>query len=395
MLFPIKDLKATAKQVIILMTVVVSGLSFYVLLTQISGILTIRDFESRFVSQLLFLLVKVWLPWVILSPIVVFFALRFPLLPDNWLSRSLIHFSALMGLSLIHMALVSYHYHYFEDMSPVMATYQSWQHIGHFLFGDSIFLYNTIIYTLLVASFNLKIFYMLAQSRGVEAESLSHKLTESKLHALRMQVNPHFLFNTLNMISVLVMKGDNDKAVNTIGRLSGFFRATLEESKNQWVPLSQELEMIGQYLDIARLRFGDRLTINEHYKADAMLVQIPSMILQPLVENSIRHGFAESAGACKLSLLCKLEGDYLIIEIVDNGVGCDFYQEGFVPGVGLSNVEQRLKQLYSDNQCLRFDSMPGEGATARLKLSILEGETRSYKAKKGGAKNAEAGSEHL
>ncbi|MFT7559189.1 MAG: two-component system LytT family sensor kinase [Flavobacteriales bacterium] len=376
-MYPSKERLAIAKQIGLLMLVVAVGLSFYVLLTQISGLMTINDFESRFLSQLSFLLIKVWLPWFLLSPIVAIVALRFPLLPGNWFRRSLIHFSVLMALSLIHMTFVSYHYHFFETMSPVMATYLPWQHVGHFLFGDSLFLYNTLIYTLLVASFNLKSFYALAQQRGVEAEALSHKLTESKLHALRMQINPHFLFNALNVISVLVMKKEQDKAVNMIERLSSFFRSTLEESKRQWVPLSQELEMTSQYLDIEQLRFGDRLKIFEHYQAAALPVFVPSMILQPLVENAVRHGFGASEKPCELSIRCKIEDGFLVVVVSDDGAGCDFNAKEFNRGIGLSNVEQRLKQLYGPLHQFVLEGTPGEGVSITLKMSILKAEAQS------------------
>ena len=169
---------------------------------------------------------------------------------------------------------------------------------------------------------------------------MSQKLTESKLRALRMQINPHFLFNTLNVISVLILKQDNDKASDMIERLSVFFRQTLDDSAGHWVTLQKELDMSSQYLEIEKLRFGERLTVIEHYDPEVMETPVPSLILQPLVENAIRHGLEEKEEPGTLQIECLRLADRVLIQVKDDGVGCSFDKDAsFRQGIGLSNVK--------------------------------------------------------
>ncbi len=358
------------KQLTSIMLVVLMGLLVYSVLTQVSGWFTIHNFKFDFASQFVFLLLKVWLPWLVLLPLVALLVVRFPINPENGLARGLLHCLFLMGLSLIHMAGVSYHYHFFEDMSPLMATYEPWQHIGHFLFGDSIFLYNTIIYTLIIANFNLKRFYQAARDSGAEAEALSHKLTESKLIALRMQINPHFLFNTLNAISVLILKKDHKKAGEMIERLSSFFRASLDETGKKWVPLAQELNMLNEYLSIERVRFGERLLLENDLDPQAMPVLVPPMILQPLVENAIIHGLGKVETQASLKIMTQCKAGRLIIEISDSGAGCDFNDSKLQWGVGLTNIQERLLQIYQAQSVFKMEGKIGQGVKAYIELPI-------------------------
>ncbi len=252
-----------------------------------------------------------------------------------------------------------------------MSQYLPWQHIGHFLFGDSIFLYNAIVYTVLIASFNLRNFYNIAQQKELAASQLGLKLTESQLKTLRMQVNPHFLFNTLNSISVLVMKKENAKATEMIELLSGFFRQTLEDSKSQWVALETELEMTSQYLAIEQVRFGDRLTVIEKIAADTLKISVPSMILQPLVENALRHGLGEKEEPGVLVIECKRLADRLLIRITDDGAGCVFGgDKGVEMGVGLTNVQERLNHLYGDNHVIELLGKPGKGVAISIEIPV-------------------------
>ena len=363
------SVEAVTPRVTRLLAAIGVGLFIYALLSEGSGFITIRDYSSHLADQLYFLGLQIWLPWVILSPLLVLFARRFPINPDNWLQLTLVHIFLFLGLSLLHVSAVSYHYHFFGDMNAIMATYQPWQHIGHFLFGDDIFLYNAIIYTIFMASFNLQNFYSIAQQRELESSQLNEKLAESKLQALRMQINPHFLFNTLNVISVLVMKQDNAKAGEMIERLSVFFRQTLEESSEQYLPLQQELDVIDQYLAIEELRFGDRLQIRRNFDPEALSALVPALILQPLVENAIRHGLGEKLDAGVLSLECKRVADRLLIRIIDDGVGCSFSTNtGFTPGIGLSNVQQRLQQMYGNDHVFNLSGETGQGVTVSIEI---------------------------
>lgn len=347
------------------------GLWVFIVFTQISGVLTIQNYESFAVEQTEFLMLKVWLPWLLLSPFVLWIAKKFPFSPENLVRKVLLHFGLFLALSLMHVSVISLHYHYFGDMAHDMDKYQPWQHIGHFLFGDEFFLFNLIIYTLFIASFNLRNFYTLAQKKQIESAQLNEQLSRTKLHALKMQINPHFLFNTLNVIQVLVMKKDNEKAAETLRRLSSFLRQTLDESDSQWVPLKAELEMIEQYMSIEQVRFGDRLVIDKDYEEGVMSTPVPSMILQPLVENAMRHGLGEKPQKGTLKIhTCKVSGS-LIIEISDDGVGCNAEKVlKNAAGIGLNNVVERLQQMYGKQHIFDFKSAPGTGTKVTIEVPL-------------------------
>jgi two-component system LytT family sensor kinase len=347
------------------------GLAGYTLLTEISGLLTIYDHQTQFWQHMKFMTLKVWLPWLIMAPLVLMLSDLFPVTPKNWVKSLLIHSFFLVLLSISTTLLISLHYHYLEELSAYMATYQPWQHAGHFLFGDRIFLFNTVIYTAFIASLNIKNFSHIAQQKALEASQLNSQLMGSQLQALKMQINPHFLFNTLNVISVLVMKQDNDKAAQMVNHLSRFFRQTLDGSEQQWVSLKKEINQLHQYLAIEQVRFGERLGIVEDIDPEAMMVSVPSMLLQPLVENAIRHGLEEKEGPGQLTIKCRHHEQHISISIIDNGVGCDFSDPtSYKPGIGLSNVRARLQQLYARDDLFLIKSNPGSGVIVTVTLPI-------------------------
>ena len=149
---------STITNVIVILVAIWVGLLFYNILGQVSGVLTVHDYEPDFLRDMTYMTLKIWLPWVLLSPVVVFLARRFPVRPDNWMRVALLHMLFLLALSLLAGSALSFHYHFREEMSEVMKTYLPWQHIGHFLFGDSFFVYNAFIYTVFIASFNIRNF---------------------------------------------------------------------------------------------------------------------------------------------------------------------------------------------------------------------------------------------
>lgn len=352
-----------------LLLAILFGLAIYTLLTEISGLLTIRDHQTRFWPHLSFMVIQIWLPWLVMTPVVILLSDLFPVTPKNWVKNLLIHCVFLVLLSVSTTLLSSLHYHYFEEMSAYMATYQPWQHTGHFLFGDRIFLFNTIIYTAFIASFNIKNFSYLAQQKALEASQLNSQLIGSQLQALKMQINPHFLFNTLNVISVLVMKQDNDKATKMINHLSRFFRQTLDGSDEQWLPLEKELDQVRQYLAIEQVRFGERLSIVEDIDPHAMMIPVPSMLLQPLVENAVRHGLEQKEGPGQLIIRCVHDAEHIKLSVIDNGIGCDFNDPiSYKEGIGLSNVRSRLQQLYARNDL--FQTLSGQDGGVVITITL-------------------------
>jgi sensor histidine kinase YesM len=358
------------KSIALLLIFIWLGIAFFAVLSQISSWLTSHHFEMNFFSHLRFITIRIWLPWLVLTPIVLWLAIKFPIMPKNWLKALLIHALFLLCLSFIAGLLISLHYHFFEDMTPGMETYQPWQHIGHFLFGDNIFLFNTIIYTILVTNFNIKNFSNIAQQEALIASQLNNQLMESQLQTLKMQINPHFLFNTLNVISVLVMKSEKEQATEMINRLSNFFRNSLDDKDQQWIPLRKELLHVEQYLAIEQVRFGDKISIVKHYDEEAMSISVPDMLLQPLVENAMQHGLEEKEDKGQLTITCAIENEHLVIIITDDGAGCNLDDTHFKEGIGLSNVKSRLEKLYGSQYEFTLNNNEYGGVTVSMKLAI-------------------------
>jgi two-component system LytT family sensor kinase len=362
------------KNIALLLLYIWVGLAFYLLLSQISNWLTSHHFILNIFANIEFITVRIWLPWVVLTPATLWLALRFPIKPKNWLKGLLLHSLFLLSLSLISGLFISLHYHFFGNITQGMEKYQPWQHIGHFLFGDNLFLFNIIIYTILVTNINIKNFAQIADKEALIASNLNNQLIESQLQTLKMQINPHFLFNTLNVISVLVMKSEKEKATEMINRLSSFFRNSLDEKEQQLIPLQKELHHVEQYLAIEQVRFGDRISIVKNYDEIALSILVPSMLLQPLIENAMQHGLEEKEGKGTLSISCHVQEEYLSIVIMDDGAGCNFDDKHFKEGIGLSNVKSRLKQLYGSKHTLIFSSNKQGGVTVTLTLPINVGD---------------------
>jgi two-component system LytT family sensor kinase len=202
---------------------------------------------------------------------------------------------------------------------------------------------------------------------------IEHRLQEqekllmaSRLDALASQINPHFLFNTLTSISSLI-RSEPEKARTLIVKLSGLLRRLLR-SQEHFATLREELEAIDEYLDIESIRFGPQLRIEKHIDPATLDLIVPSMLLQPLVENSIKHGLSQKLGEGRITIRSLREKDHAIIDVIDNGVGIPAGDAGRVKGsgIGLRNVNERLRVIYGANYQLQLDSVPGQGTCARI-----------------------------
>ena len=202
---------------------------------------------------------------------------------------------------------------------------------------------------------------------------IEHRLQEqekllmaSRLDALASQINPHFLFNTLTSISSLT-RSQPETARMLILKLSGLLRRLLR-SQDHFVTLREELEAVDEYLDIESIRFGPQLRIEKHIDPATLGLVVPSMILQPLVENSIKHGLAQKMGEGRITIRSLREDGHAIIDVIDNGIGIPASDAGRVrgTGIGLRNVNERLRVIYGANYQLQLDSVAGEGTCARI-----------------------------
>ncbi|HZR57018.1 MAG TPA: histidine kinase [Terriglobales bacterium] len=210
----------------------------------------------------------------------------------------------------------------------------------------------------------------------IKLEEQERLLLHSRMEALQNQINPHFLFNTLNSISSLV-RFDPDTARELIIKLATILRRLLN-SNDSFVPLQDEVEFIDNYLDIEVVRFGrDKLRVVKELDPTTLDIMVPSMLLQPLVENSIKHGLSSKIEGGSIYLRSRLEDANLMIEVEDDGVGmgsASFIEKptGFGGnGIGMANIAERLKVLYGDKAKMTIDSRQGRGTLVRLRLPVL------------------------
>ena len=303
-----------------------------------------------------------WYVWAVMSLPIVQLARRFRFDDVKWGRNVAIHLAASAICSLGYMAL----------RAGVGQVQSRWggtpvsfaETFSPLLFKT--FHFNLLIYWVIVSVSHAFDYYRQMQERELRAAELEKRLAQARLQTLQMQLNPHFLFNSLHAISALVHK-DADLADQMITRLSDLLRYALEVTDAQEVPLRQELDFLRRYLEIEQTRFGDRLAVRLEIAPETLDALVPNLLLQPLVENAIRHGIEPRAKPGQIELRSRCEGGQLKLEVRDNGVGLSPGRK-LEEGVGLSNTRARLKQLYGDRHRFALSEGPGGGLAVCLEL---------------------------
>lgn len=298
-----------------------------------------------------------WYVFAILSIPVVHLARRFRFEGSTWARSLAAHAVASIFFSLAYMVLRAW-----------VGQWQS-QAVFQGVFKTLLvktWHFNLLIYWVIVVVSHAFDYYRKYRERELRTSELEKHLAQAKLQALQMQLNPHFLFNTLHSISSLMHK-DVEAADRMIARLSDLLRAALEGAGTQQVTLRQELDLLQLYLSIEQIRFGTRLTVKMNIAPDTLGAQVPNLILQPLVENAIRHGIEPRARPGCIELCAHRQDTSLALVVSDNGAGLD--QNGAIKeGVGLSNTRARLREMYGATH--RFELVRGQSGGVRVELSI-------------------------
>ena len=321
--------------------------------------------EFGFVSALRLNLVQFYL-WAILAPFVFRFSRRFPIefRPLN-VRNLLLYFPALISFAGIHQVL---HLAVLWSISPrwrqrypaLMDCYRA-----YFAFG---FYIDLIIALLIVIAMHALLYYQNFRASELAQSSLKTQLAQAQLKSLKMQLHPHFLFNTLHSISSLVLE-DPPKANSMIARLGDFLRLTLENSEQQLVTLKEETEFLRCYLDIEQVRFGDRLTISFELEPQTLSAQVPHLILQPVVENAVQHAIAPRATRGHINIEAKRLNSLLRVVVSDNGPGITSNAISSTKKcVGLTNVRNRLQQVYGPD--FRFELTNGKNGGLTVVMEI-------------------------
>jgi two-component system LytT family sensor kinase len=226
------------------------------------------------------------------------------------------------------------------------------------------FPYNIWVYWMIIAVAHAFDYYRKFHERELRTQELETRLAKAKLQALQMQLNPHFLFNTLHTISALMHK-DVDAADRMVMKLSDLLRLALDNTDAHEVPLRQELVFLERYLEIEKTRFRERLTVEMEIDPNTLDAQVPNLVLQPLVENAIRHGIERHARPGKIVLRARQKNGEIELQVEDNGAG--FPKNGkWKEGIGLSNTRSRLQQLYGESQQFQLENVPAGGLLARI-----------------------------
>jgi two-component sensor histidine kinase len=288
--------------------------------------------------------------WAILAPLIFFLSRRFPF-ERGRLTKSLLTYFAggivwamlVQGSSLLLVPVLN------DSTGYAVYTSDLCRNLFINWFGSN-FLPNILVYWVVLSISLLSSYYARYQNEKLKASQLDAQLSNARLQALMMQLHPHFLFNTLHSISALVLKNENRDAVKMINRLSELLRLSLDKIETQVLSLEDEIEFTRRYLEIECIRFRDRLAVEWEIDPQALAAEVPTLILQPLVENAMRHGVDSSSGASRLQIAARLENGQVLMEVRDDGG--DFEKiswQNDAAGLGLKNTRARLSELYGED----------------------------------------------
>lgn len=296
-----------------------------------------------------------WWMWALLTPLVFWLSRRFPLdLPVKW-QHLAVQIGMLVAVSAAHTLLL-YRIHQLLPPSPYPIRSDI-----------KIFPLNCLTYAAVAATAFTVDYYSRCRQREMDSLRLQAQLTDARLAALRMQLHPHFLFNTLHAVSMLVRRKDNEQAVHMLAKLSELLRITLDQSEAQYVPLHQELDFIQRYLDIQQIRFGSRMRTSVDVSPDTLAAKVPSLVLLPLVENAIKHGISSNAGRGTVQIQAVRQGDTLVLYVRDDGPGWSG-NGNTDSGIGLANTRARLAQMYNGAHDFRIAGVEGGGVEVTLRI---------------------------
>ena len=315
------------------------------------------DFPHAIIMQTPF-----WVFWAPIFPVILMLTRRFPLERGSFRKNIPLHIAAAFFVSLFHIGVILCLMHAINHGYPTNHSY--WVHFqtgAQSRLWVHVFGYLGLLGIALVSDY-----YRKYRDRELLASQLTAQLSQAKLHALRMQLNPHFLFNALNSIAMLTRRNDSSRAVTMIAGLGDLLRYVLEDSPADEVTLREELGFLSRYLEIERVRFQDRLQIRLDVAEEAMDAFMPNLLLQPIVENAIRHGIARKVNQGSIEIAGRKLGDRLILQVRDDGPGLS--GPGGGGGVGLRNTRQRLEQLYGDQFSFELRNADGGGTVVSISL---------------------------
>ncbi len=310
-----------------------------------------------------------WYSWACLTPAILWLSRWAPFERNTWKRAVAVHIPGVFIFTLSHIALTV------GSQTAVVwwvgQEQRSWQLEAQRMFFNN-FDWEMMTYWAIVGLSHALRYYREARDRELRESHLETHLVEAQLQALQRQLQPHFLFNTLNTISALLHR-DVEAADNMIAKLSDLLRISLYNAGVQEVTLKDELDFVSKYLEIEQTRFRDRLTVVFDVQPDTLDALVPHLVLQPLVENSIKHGVGPRSTPGQIEIRSRRLGRLLELEIKDNGVGLSAARlTDFNRGIGLGNTRSRLQHLYGSSHRFEFRQPPGGGLSVRIAIPLAE-----------------------
>jgi sensor histidine kinase YesM len=297
------------------------------------------------------------LAWLPVTLAVIYLAARFPLNRGNWKRRLPIHLAGAIAVTFVANVLVVLGFWFlsnrFNGVAALLRSAAMWTairlHIG------------LLIYAAIAALTQAVLHYRAARQREVHLARIEGQLARARLQALNAQIRPHFLFNTLHTIGQLWRAGNANDAEVILDRLGSLFHKVQHSTNHTEVPLADEIELVRDYLTIEQMRFRDRLEVRIEAPPETRDLMVPPLILQPLVENAVRHGISRASSAGRIEVSAALRNGDLRLTVVDDGPGFDAATRQPGSGTGLRNTSERLKELYGDAASLTTER--NDGAT--------------------------------
>jgi two-component sensor histidine kinase len=301
-----------------------------------------------------------FLSWGLLTPLLVLAARKFRVGKTNWVSRIGVHLPLAIAVAISQRFVYEF---IVQNLKTTPERPFSWERLTNNVIGFSD--YGFFIYFIVIFIAHAVDYYKQLNQAQLNEAKLREELSNAQLHALKMQLQPHFLFNTLNTISVLI-KDEPQKAEQMLALLSDLLRLTLQHTNNQEISLKEELKYLGLYLEIEQIRFGERLKILIDADENTLDAKIPTLILQPLVENAIKHGIGEKRGEGLIEIKAQRLNEKLKIFVKDNGNGLKVLSNSTSTGIGFANSRSRLQSLYGNDASITLSNAKDGGAEVEI-----------------------------
>jgi two-component system LytT family sensor kinase len=324
-------------------------------------------------ARLFVTLLLSWLPWVFATPLVMRLGSRYPptrLLP---LKTWLVHLSAAATLGLVSAA-------WRASLDMLLDPWTNPTKPGPYVRLWLYHYYNGLLAVALLYSSILLVRHLLDSKQRlalqqIHAAQLNEQLSKAQLKSLRQQIEPHFLFNTLNSIAGLVREERNDDAVGMIAALSDFLRGVIDNTNRHKVPLREEMKFVQKYLEIQNVRFADRLRVRMDVPEELLDAEVPSLTLQPMVENAIKHGISKRMHGGSIRISAARDNGMLILNVYNDGPRLPSNWNALKPGVGISNVRSRLRSLYGEAFGMSLQDHEPDGVQASISVPFVTAAT--------------------